>query len=49
MSLTVFVFGVIAFALILDGVGAEAQLALATTALGGIVGSSQQVRRQQSR
>jgi hypothetical protein len=38
ISAAIFVFGVLTFVLILLGKSAEAPLALATTALGGIVG-----------
>jgi len=38
LALAVFLFGILAFVLILNGKSAEAPLALATTALGGVVG-----------
>ena len=38
ISAAIFVFGVLTFVLILTGRSAEGPLALATTALGGIVG-----------
>jgi hypothetical protein len=38
MAAAIFVFGAMAFVLIYQGKGAEAPLALATTALGGVVG-----------
>jgi hypothetical protein len=38
MALAVFIFGSMAFVLLYQGKAAEAPLALATTALGGVVG-----------
>jgi hypothetical protein len=38
ISAAIFIFGVLSFVLVLSGRGAEGPLALATTALGGIVG-----------